>query len=265
MTRTRMRRGTSSLLHGRPGSGKSTLLHTLPGPRLITDAEFGDTEFDEDEVTYLPWEEFEDEDYNPKMLTRKTSVVLQAHTYSDYRVGINHILGDHHRVFKGFGLDSITAIQDKFGKELAPLDRNTIRARERKYSHWGALLDYMYDDLEQLHQLTLTRGLVTAWVCQSNRETSPMQPSLAGALRQKVLDIPDIVGFLRVEEGANDDGEKEFYRILDIQSAENSLAETKCRRRKVAAKWGSEIPHPDLRRIAAVASPRPNKKKEARG
>lgn len=261
------RRGTSGLLHGRPGAGKSTLLYTLPKPALIVDAEFGDDEFDEEdlaeldmEVSILPWEEWEDADQDPEMLDRTTVVIITAETYSDYRLGVDTIKWDKQRLFRGFGVDSLTKVQELMEEEMLPLNRSTIKARRRDYDHFGALLDYMKADLDYLHSLTITRGLVTWWVCQSDREKEPIVPQLAGQLRKKIANIPDIEGFLRVEEGVDDEGNRDTWRVMDISSAEGSLAETKCRRRKVTRKWGDEIPDPNLARIAAVASPRPKKK-----
>lgn len=254
----RPRRGTSGMLHGRPGSGKSTLLHTMPGPRLIGDAEMGDDEFEGD-IHVLPWEEWDANDQDPRMLTPKTSVIIDIGDYHDYRMAVDTIMWDRSRLFRSFGLDSLTKIQEFMEEELLPLNRNKLKARRRDYDHFGVLLDYMKADLDGLHALTKTRGLITWWVCQTDRESDPMRPQLAGALRKKIANIPDIVGFLRVEEGIDESGTQAIWRVMGISSAEGTMAEEKCRRRRVTAKWGEEIPEPNLARIAAVASPRKKK------
>ncbi len=75
--------------------------------------------------------------------------------------------------------------------------------------------------------------------------------------------IPDIVGYLQVEEGLDDEGDLVLVRSLDISpSTEDSEVETKCRRRRVSRKWGNEIVDPNLARIGQVASPRPKQPKE---
>ncbi len=147
--------------------------------------------------------------------------------------------------------------------ELLPLNKTMIKARKRNFDHFGALLDYMKADLDALHALTKSRGLHTWWVCHTDREAEPMVPQLAGALRKKVARIPDIIGFLQIEEGLDDSGEHSTWRTLNISaSTEDSEVETKCRRRRVTRMWGDEIPEPNLARIGSVASPRPNKTKE---
>lgn len=252
----RPRRGTSSLIIGRPGAGKSTLLHTLPSPRLIVDAESGDDEF-EGNVNVIPWEEYEEEGENPAMFTANTSVVIDATDYEGFSLGMSVVRADRKRVFKGFGLDTVSRIQEHMEEELTPLNRRSLKAKETTYSHFRALRDYMRADLVYLHELTKQRGLVTAWACQVDTESEPIGPRLVGALRQSIPDIPDIVGFLRVEEGQDAKGNPAIWRVLDIASVEGGLALAKCRRRKVATKYGREIPNPNLARIASVASPRP--------
>ncbi len=251
------RRGTSSLILGRPGSGKSTLLHTLPSPRLIVDAEFGDDEIDG--VNVIHWDEYEAEGENPSMLEGNTSVIITASKYPDFQHGIRVIRADRDRVFRGFGLDTVSRVQEHMDEELSPLNRAVLRSKSTDYDHYRMLRDYMRADLLAVHELTLTRGLVTSWACQVDTESDPIGPRLVGALRQSIPDIPDIVGFLRVEEGQDESGHPLTWRMLDISAAEGALALAKCRRRRVEKKWGTEIPHPNLKEIAAVASPGPAK------
>ncbi|MCP5060027.1 MAG: AAA family ATPase, partial [bacterium] len=244
---TKPRRGTSFLIHARPGGGKSTLLHTTPGPRLIVDAEAGDDEFEAD-VEVLKWDDFVDANEDPALLTPKTSVVIDARTYADYQLGMRIIREDvRTRRFRSFCLDTITRIQSKMEEELLPLNRSALKARGRNFEHFDQLLNYMRADLEYLHEQTIERGLVTAWACQSDKEMNPITPRLLGQLRKSIPDIPDIVGFLRAEEGADTDGKAVTWWEMDISSAEGSLAEAKCRRRLVAKKWGKVIPHPNLK------------------
>jgi len=254
----RPRRGTSFLIHARPGSGKSTLLLSLPKPALIVDAEAGD--FDGlatieglADVDVRSWEEYEDD---PTILTPNTVVIIDCEEYSDYQLGLREIREDRDRKWKGFGLDTITRIQAKMEEELEPLERKMLRARRGGYDHYKAMLDYMRADLEWLHEQTIRRGLVTAWACQTNEEMVPLHPRLVGQLRQSIPDIPDIVGFLRVEEGTDEEGHHVRWRELDIASAEGALATAKCRRRHVANHYGDTVPNPNLAQIAAVASPR---------
>ena len=258
-SKRRRRRGTSGLMHARPGAGKSTLLHTMPPPRLILDAEAGDNEFPIDDLIILDWDDYDWYD-DPPELEGNVSVVKHGADYSDYRETTDFIRYDRRRLFRSYGIDSLTRVQRKMEDDMNPLDRTKLKPRRRDFDHFDALLNYMLSDLEMLHELTITRGLTTWWVCHSDREVTPIRPNLVGQLRKKVAEIPDIVGFLRVEEGLDEDGEETVWRVLDISpSTDDSDVETKCRRYKVTERWGDEIPEPNLARISAVASPRPKK------
>lgn len=263
-TTKKRRRGTSGIVHGRPGIGKSTLLETLPKPALIVDAEHGDDEPYDDEITILKWEDwFDDEagDGDREQLDNKTIVIITALDYWDYADAVTYIRSPLGRKFRSFGIDTLTKVQDLMEEELLPLNRTKIKARRRDFDHFGSLLDYMKADLEALHELTITRGLTTWWVCHTDREATPMVPQLTGQLRKKVARIPDIIGYLQMHEGLDEHGNSATWRTLDISaSTEDSEVETKCRRRKVTKKWGGEIPEPNLARISAVASPRPKKR-----
>lgn len=254
------RRGTTTQILGRPGAGKSTLLHTLRGPRVILDAENGDDEFDGIlDVRVVYYDEWV-EAGRPKLGPR-VSLVIPVRNYHDYRMGIRTLREDKRRMFKGFGIDSLTRVQELMSEELSPINTEVIQSRHTSYDHFRTMLDYMKSDLQWLHDQTAAdeRGLQFAFVCQIDRETTPMRPLLEGALRKRVLNIPDVAGFLRVEKEIDDNGESVETRYFDISSAEGSLAETKCRRRRVTKKWGDTIPNPNLSRIAAVASPQRKK------
>lgn len=257
--RRKILRGTSGLVHARPGAGKSTLLHSMRPPRLIHDAESGDVEFPIDDLIILDWDDYDWHDEVPD-LSGNVSVVKHGNDYWDYREVVDYIRQDRRRLFRSFGIDSLTRVQRKMEDDMNPLDTRTLRPRRRDYDHFDALLNHMMHDLEILHELTITRGLHTWWICHSDREVTPIRPNLVGQLRKKIAEIPDVVGYLKVEEGLDDEGNDTTWRVLDISpSTDDSLVETKCRRYRISERWGDEIVNPNLARIGRVASPRPKK------
>lgn len=246
------RRHVLGVIHGPYGHGKTTLANTMPGPRLVADVEGGSYDLP---CNIILWSDFR---ADPTVLTglpvaeqRKTSVVADVTDYESYREIMDYILGTDHP-FQTFIIDSLTQLQKKIKAAIRgelELGENFQRA---SYDVWDQLLTFMDADIDALadaRRPTHRKPFSTIIVAASNVEETPRRPILQGALRKFLPALPDFVGYLHTERGADPrTGEMVKYRVLDLEPDDIAPAEVKCRLRVIAEKHGAAINNPNLSR-----------------
>jgi hypothetical protein len=188
-------------IQGESGCGKSQLADTVPGPRLVLDAEGGSQ--------YTPswpkaiWNpdvyappgfqgcEPGQEDVPPttRVLVREWSQWARVHAWLES--------GSH--PFRSFVADSITEIQKRC--------RDSIRGTEQMQTqHWGELLIQMETVVRGMRDLTLNpanplKNVVV--LALTDEKAGLFRPLIQGALQKTLPGFFDVMGFMYTEPQAD--------------------------------------------------------------
>lgn len=193
------RSALTMLIHGHSGVGKSDLADTVPGPRLILDAEAGSE--------YTPsWPK---QVWNPQFAppgmhgcepgqeqyAETVRVIVQE--WKTWEL-VHYWIASGNHPFTSIVLDSLTEIQKRC--------RDSIRGTEQMQTqHWGELLILMETAVRQLRDLAkspynrLMNVIILALTDQKERGKALAQGSLADSLPGFV----DVVGYMSAQAGAD--------------------------------------------------------------
>ncbi len=176
------------LIHGFSGVGKSPLLDTMPGPRLILDAEGGT---DWTPSRKIPWDPAQPP---PQGLLPDDTVVVTVRSFQTMRQVYGWLSQGQHE-FESVGFDSLTEIQLRCKDEIQVGGFNDQR-------QWGALLDQMmalvrnYRDLKTHPTKPVNVFIVALSVTKNDQQQADVQGALAG----KLPGYMDAVGYLYVQQ-----------------------------------------------------------------
>lgn len=199
----------TALIHGESGVGKSDLADTIPGPRLILDAEAGSE--------YTPsWpKQIWNPAYPPpgmpgcephlQQCAETVRVIIQ-----DWSVWerVHYWLVNNQHPFQSIVLDSLTEIQKRC--------RDNIRGTEQMQTqHWGELLILMESVVRQLRDLAKSpyNRLMNLVVLALTDEKSRGRPLVQGSLQNALPGFVDVVGYMSAQSGP--DGQPQ--RWLQVQ------------------------------------------------
>ncbi len=230
----------TAVIHGESGAGKSQLADTLPGPRLILDAE-GGSEFTPSWPKYI-WNPMT---YSPPGVqgcepgqeqVPPTTRVLVRDWPTMARVFAWLESGQH--PFASVVLDSLTEIQERC--------RDEIRGTEAmQQQHWGELLIQMETAVRRLRDLTLDpRNLLRNVVVLAitDEKKGMYRPYVQGALGTTLPQFFHLVGYMMTQQGAD----LNTSRFLLVQPWGMYVA--KDRTHIITKTLGSTIPIRDLDR-----------------
>lgn len=199
----------TALIHGESGVGKSDLADTIPGPRLILDAEGGSE--------YTPsWPK---QIWNPnfpppgmpgcephlQQVADTVRVIVQDWATWDR---VHYWLRNGQHPFVSIVLDSLTEIQKRC--------RDTIRGTEQmQQQHWGQLLIEMETVVRELRDLAKApynrlMNVVILALTDLNKDRG--RPLVQGSLQVALPGFVDLVGYMFTEPGL--DGTSLNRRIL---------------------------------------------------
>ena len=249
-----IKRRIFALIHGPYGTGKTTLANTIPGPRLVLDAEGGSYDVDKPIVTWDPREPV------PADLGKDDTIIVDIRDWETYRLALDVVESGNHP-FASLILDSLTEIQKQLKDAISP--ETDLQNYEREtYDVWGKLLSFMEKDIRRFRDLSRPsskKPINVVIVAASNVEEVPRRPVLQGALRRSLPGFVDLEGYLHVEHivDAATGSTNERY-VLDIHPNDASIAEVKCRLRLLKEKHGSQMWDPDLTRVLRTINPRPS-------
>jgi hypothetical protein len=190
----------TALIHGESGIGKSDLADTIPGIRLILDAEAGSE--------YTPsWPK---QIWNPNFAPpgmqgcepgfeqpAQTVRVIVQNWETWERVHYWLMSGNH--PFISLVLDSLTEIQKRC--------RDSIRGTEQmQQQHWGTLLIEMETAVRQLRDLAKSpynrlMNVIILALTDLNKERG--RPLVQGSLQIALPGFVDVVGYMYTQTGAD--------------------------------------------------------------
>jgi hypothetical protein len=201
----------TALIHGESGVGKSDLADTIPGPRLILDAEGGSE--------YTPsWpKQVWNPNYPPpgmpgcephlQQVADTVRVIVQDwDTWTKVHQWL--VYGQH--PFVSFVADSLTEIQKRC--------RDNIRGTEQmQQQHWGELLIQMETAVRQLRDLAKSpynrlMNVIILALTDLNKERG--RPLVQGSLQVALPGFVDLVGYMATQSAP--DGQS-LTRTLLVQ------------------------------------------------
>lgn len=230
----------TAVIQGESGSGKSALADTIPGPRLVLDAE-GGSEFTPswpkqiwDPMRYAPPGV---QGCQPGQEVCADTVRVIVRDWPTWQL-VHRWLESGMHPFRSAIMDSLTEIQKRC--------RDNIRGTERMQTqHWGDLLIEMEYVVRQMRDLTLDprNPLQNAifLTLTDNKEGGIYRPFIQGSLAKALPGFVHIVGFLYTETAA--DG-MSLSRKLLIQPYGNYVA--KDRTHVITRTFGPVVPIRDI-------------------
>jgi hypothetical protein len=185
--------GLSVIVHGPAKSGKSYLADTMPGPRLVLDAEMGSRFTPSKKRVWDPTKEappVADGTWETCIVyVRDYRSVLKAYEWLDS--------GKHH--FRSVALDSISEVQQRAVDAMVGIQQPTQQ-------DWGALLRQVSDLVRRFRDLVtnpvkpLDAVVFIAMTRQGRDGDTTWRPHVQGSLATTLPYYTDAVGYLCVAQ-----------------------------------------------------------------
>jgi hypothetical protein len=195
-----MMQSLTLLVHGESGVGKSWLGDTVPGPRLIIDAEGGSTFTPSEKVYWDSQTGAPPEGHDSVVTLVRDFTTLQR---------IFQWLNSGQHPFKSVVLDSLTEIQKRCMDVIAGTNQPTQQ-------NWGQLLRDMETLVRQFRDLKMhpLRPLeVVMFITTSKPDSGKLRPHVQGQLMLTLPQYVDVVGYMYVQP----DAAGQLARILMVQ------------------------------------------------
>lgn len=183
--------GISIIVHGPAKSGKSFLADTMPGPRLVLDAEMGSRFTPSRKRVWEPTKEAPPEPDGTWdtaiVYVRDYRSVLKAYEWLDS--------GKHH--FRSVAIDSISEVQQRAVDAL-------VGIQQPNQQDWGTLLRQVSDLVRRFRDLTtnkvrpLDAVVFIAMTRQGREGDATWRPHVQGSLATTLPYYTDVVGYLCV-------------------------------------------------------------------
>lgn len=194
----------SLIVHGDSKVGKSTLAASGPKPGLLLDAE-GSTKF-------LPykrrmWDPLAEAPPEPDGTWDVACVTVTD--VPTLRKAYEYLQAGQHG-FKSVSLDSITEIQRRVKKDIAPSSQMDMQ-------RWGDLLDRLESIITGMRDLTLHKTnpvRTVTFVAESRLEGAKFRPYMQGQISVSFPYKVDILGYLTTVDVTGDDGKAFKQRVL---------------------------------------------------
>jgi AAA domain len=234
-----------ALVHGEPGVGKSWLAQTMPGPRLIIDAEGGSRHPKRwrngkvERPQKLLWDPMQD---TPPVVEGDVSVQVFCRDFMTMQRTYEYLNSGKHS-FRSVAIDSLTEVQKRCKDAISGGETMSERM-------WGELLIKMellvrsFRDLA-FHPTNPLDAIVILALTQS-KNFGKSRPAVQGALGTSLPGYVDLEGYLAVS--TTEDGE--VVRKMLIQP--HDLFEAKDRTHTLTEHYGSVIVNPDIEAMLRV-------------
>lgn len=241
-------------VHGWNGIGKSWLFHTAPGPRLLLDLERGSNDvhgFQPDPkappVKLLRWDMVKNYSSPPEGIDENTTVLAKWTGEDSYRAFM-HLLESGKHVFKTAGIDSYTRYQEQQKRAVTNPGHEYDPDRPIKHDGWGRVRNHGLLDLDRWEALKdhAEKPIHFIIIAPSDREAAIARPDLQGAIRKKLVEYCDLVGYIK-------EVPHQGKQIRSMQIRESDEVVAKCRMHAVGLAHPSGlIPNPSLREIINI-------------
>ena len=206
------------LVHGPPKSGKSSLAATAPAPRLFLDVEKGTKFLNISPVMWNP-----EAEEPPVADGSWDTAIVPVQRYDTVLQACQWLRSGQHP-FRSVVIDSLSELQVKV---INSVSSGTAQIQTRQ---WGEILFHMGGLIRELRDLTAhpTKPLTSVVLtCMSKPDQSgQMIPYLQGQAALIAPYIPDITGYLTIEEFPHPDPSKPKFkaRRLYVVATPQALA-----------------------------------------
>lgn len=193
------------LIHAEPKTGKSTLAGTMPGRKLILDAENGFRFVRGQRI--VEWDPSRDAPPEPGDWT---TCVVKVRDFSTVTRSWEWLNSGKHP-FDSVAFDSITEIQKRCKDALLGSD-DVVNERQ-----WGQLLVQMERLLRNARDLTMhpTKPLACVMFnALTDDKKGKFRPAIQGGLSTSITGFADVIGYLGVTEESEEDGNVKRVRRL---------------------------------------------------
>lgn len=198
----------AAVVHGESGAGKSYFGGTLPGPRLILDAE-GGSRFIRANKRKIIWDPLvpnstpvDDGTWDACFV----AVTQWQELYAAYEV-----LASGKHPFKSVIVDSLTEAQKRLVDDVAGVDQPSLQ-------EWGVIGRHLEDMVRKLRDLTFhkTTPINVVMLCLSHLRDGQTRPFLKGQLELSLPAFVDVVAYLytTTSEDPTKSGGLEHYALL---------------------------------------------------
>jgi hypothetical protein len=219
-----------AVLYGEPGAGKSWLAASAPAPRLILDAE--------GRAKYTPGKKVAwDPTTTPKFPKDVETVVVPVKNFDTVRFAYQWLLSGKHP-FRSLVVDSLMEVQKKVIDGIAGQE-------QMRMQDWGELLRKLEGLVRSSRDIAQEEGnplSTVVFVCGTTdlSASGVRRPLLQGQLALTLPYYVDVVGYLKAERTAAEDGTLYMQRKLLVDSYEGFA--TKDNTSAIVTKYGSVIP-----------------------
>lgn len=229
----------ATLIIGHPGTGKGTAALTSPGPILLADADHSSQWIEKRRVINIARGEEIPTDLEPTDI-----VAVQIDSWSDWRFVFETIMkGDH--PFQSVVIDPIDKLQMQLKQKIRGPQDVGDDYEKSSYDTWDQVLHHLETDLQALMTMKnhSTKNTVNIVVTCPAGDEEPYRPNVEGQLQVKSARWFDIVGYMNVVRGVDENGKAAQSYGMQIAQGDKVLAEVKCRIPPVQRRYGTEIPH----------------------
>lgn len=218
----------AAVIHGESGAGKSYFGGTVPGPRLVLDAE-GGSRFIKTNRRKVTWNPMTEEP--PKADGTWDACFVNVLNWKQLYAAYQWLASGKHD-FKSVVVDSLTEVQKRLVDDIAGVEQPTLQ-------DWGTIGRNLEDMIRKFRDLTFheSNPINVVLLCLSHLRDNETRPFLKGQIELTLPAFVDVVGYLYTE-ASQTEGNKIERRML-IEPVNNIIA--KDRTGALVEKYGPVI------------------------
>lgn len=178
----------TGLIHGHAKVGKSWLLDTMPGPRLILDAEGGSRFTPSSKIVWDPMSQ-----EPPQADSTWDTAIVYATSYEVLDRTYQWLASGEHS-FVSVGHDHLTEIQERVIFKF----NGTNALRE---ADWGTLLRHMKDYIRKHRDLVFMPNTIRCvlFAAATQQRDGRIIPMMSGGIRDALPYLTDLIGYMYLD------------------------------------------------------------------